>query len=1018
MKNYIKLIFAAWLVLFLWPILLQAQVSDKIEIRAVVYGKDGSKLKQATVESAGDNAKTSTDTAGLFTMQVSRGADLLISANGYKSAFVKAGPGLEQITLEGAPDQLLQVAFRKVNTRDLLGGVSTIDQQSLINKSYNLSPLEGAEALVGGFNNNIWGFDSYLVLIDGTPRDIGSVQQTEIDHVTFLKSAAAVALYGSRAAKGVVYITTKRGGIHNQIINVRANAGVFVPKAYPQYLGSAEYMTLYNEASKNDGITQGPGLPAAPYSAETIYNHASGASPYRYPNVDYYSSEYLKKVYNRYDVTAEISGGNERARYYTNLGYNTTGGLLNFGEGKKNDGSDRFNIRGNVDLNINSFLSATVDAAAIFYTGRGVNANYWNSASTLRPYRFSPLVPVSMIEPTDQASLQLVKNSDYLIDGQYLLGGTQLDQTNPFASIYAGGYNRFNNRQFQFNTGINADLKGITEGLSFHTLLGVDYSNSYNQTYNANYAVYQPNWTSYSGKDLIGSLTKYGEDFKTGNQNISGSAYRQTLSFSARFNYVKSIGNAHNLSAVLLGQGFKQTVSAEYQNVRNLNAGLQLGYNYKQRYYFDFTGAMAHSARLPQQNRLGFSPTATIGWRISEESFLKNSSNIDDLKFTLSAGILNTDLDISNYYLYQTIYKQTDGSWYGWRDGTGIQSTDSRRAETPNLDLKFPKRKELSFGVQGSFFKKFLTVDGSVFYNSTEGNLVQAAVLYPIYFSTFFPVSSFIPYINYNNQRRMGADIALNFNKRIGSIDWTLGAVATYYTTKATRLAEAEQYTNAYQYRQGRPIDAIFGLQSQGFFTDQNDIQNSAQQTFGQVKPGDIKYKDQNGDKIIDNKDEAYLGKGGWSGSPLTAGLNLTAKWRNFTFFALGTGRFGAYAMKNNSYFWVDGEDKYSIVVRDRWTEATKATATYPRLTTLNSDNNFRSSDFWLYSTNRFDLTKVQIGYQLPERILKNKFVKDFNLYVSGYNLLTISGEREIMEMNVGGAPQTRFYNLGLKAMF
>jgi TonB-linked SusC/RagA family outer membrane protein len=1006
MKNYIKILFAAWLVLFLWPVLTQAQVLDKVEVRAVVYGKNGVKLRQATVESSRDNAKTSTDTAGRFVLEASRGSDLLVTAEGYNSTFVKAGPGLDQITLE-ASDQLLQVAFRQVNRRDILGGVSTIDQQSLIQKSYNLSPLEGAEALVNGFNGNIWGFDSYLVLIDGAPREIGSVQQTEIDHVTFLKSAAAVALYGSRAAKGVVYITTKRGGIHNQTINVRANAGIYVPKSYPQYLGSAEYMTLYNEARQNDGLP-------AQYTPETIYNHASGTSPYRYPNVDYYSSEYLKKIYNRYDVTAEISGGNERARYYTNLGYNSTGGLLNFGEGKNNDGNNRFNIRGNVDMNINSFLSATVDASAIFYTGRGVNTNYWSSAATLRPYRFSPLIPIDMIEPTDQASLQLVRNSDYLIDGKYLLGGTQLDQTNPFASIYAGGYNRFNNRQFQFNTGINADLKGITEGLSFHTLLGVDYANSYNQTYNANYAVYQPNWTNYAGRDMIGSLTKYGEDFKTGNQNISSSAYRQTISFSARFNYIKSIANAHNISAVLVGQGYKQTVSAQYQNIRNLNMGLQLGYNYKQKYYADFTGAMVHSARLPDNHRLAFSPTASLGWRISEESFLKGSRNVDDLKLTVSGGILSTDLDISDYYLYQSIYKQTDGSWYGWRDGTGIQSTDARRGD--NLEMTFPKRKEITLGLQGSFFKRFITLDGSVFYNSTVGNLIQASVLYPNYFTTGFPNTSFIPYINYNNDQRVGFDLALNFNKRIGNVDWTLGTVATYYTTKASRRAEI--YENAYQNRQDRPLDAIWGLQNDGFFMNQADIQNSAQQTFGQVKPGDIKYKDQNGDKIIDSRDEVYLGKGGWYGSPLTAGVNLTAKWKNFTFFALGTGRFGAYAMKNSSYFWVDGEDKYSIVVRDRWTEATKATAQYPRLTTLNSDNNFRSSDFWLYSTNRFDLTKVQIGYQLPERILKNKFMKEFNLYVSGFNLLTISGEREIMEMNVGGAPQTRFYNLGLKAMF
>lgn len=142
------------------------------------------------------------------------------------------------------------------------------------------------------------------------------------------------------------------------------------------------------------------------------------------------------------------------------------------------------------------------------------------------------------------------------------------------------------------------------------------------------------------------------------------------------------------------------------------------------------------------------------------------------------------------------------------------------------------------------------------------------------------------------------------------------------------------------------------------------------------------------------------------------------AKWKNLTFFALGTGSFGAYAMKNSSYFWVSGNGKYSEVVRARWTEATKNNATYPRLTTESGDNNFRNSDFWLYKTDRFNLAKVQITYDIPKNILQNFVFQDISMYVSGSNLLTISKEREILEMSVGSAPQTRFYNFGIKAVF
>lgn len=901
----------------------------------------------------------------------------------------------------------VQAAFRKVNQNDLLGGVSSVDVQELIKKNYMTYSLENMEAMAPGYNgNSLWGMGGYLLLIDGVPRDAGNVLPTEIDQISFMKGVHAVALYGSRAAKGVIYISTKRGGANDRRIDIRVNAGMHVPKSYPQYLGSAEYMTLYNEARKNDGL---PEL----YSPETIYNYASGRNPYRYPNVDYYDEQYLKKMFGRYDATAEISGGSDKARYYTNIGFGTAGSLLNFGEAVKNDRIERFNVRGNIDITLNDYISCNVDAAAIFYTGHGVNTDYWNSASTLRPHRFTPLIPISMIEEDDEASQIFVKNSNNLIDGKYLLGGTQIDQTNPFAAIYAGGNNKYTSRQFQFNTGVNADLRNVLKGLSFHTTFAVDYNSSYNLAYNNTYAVYAPTWNNYAGEDLISNLTKYGQDATSGVQNASNSWYRQTISATAHFDYVNTIREKHHLSAMLLANGFQQTESAVYHRTSNANLGLQLGYNYDHRYYADLSGAMIHSAKLPEGKRQAFSPTVSLGWRISNESFLSGSSIVDDVKLTAAAGILNTDLDINSYYLYQGYYTG-QGSWYGWKDGTGIQATESRRGDNP--DMTFAKREEISIGFEGSFFKKLIRLDGSFFLNKITGNIIQASVLYPSWFTTGWPVSSFIPYVNYNDDKRVGFDFSASVNKNIGGIDWSLGVAGTYYKTTASKRAEI--YEDDYQYRQGKPLDAIWGLQHLGFFKDQNDITNSPAQTFGQVKPGDLKYKDQNGDGIIDTRDEVFLGKGGWSGAPMTLGINLTAKWKQLTFFALATGRFGAYAMKTNSYFWVDGEDKYSIVVRDRWTPATADAAKYPRLTTFNSDNNFRSSNFWLYKTNRFDLSKVQISYDLSSLLINKKFVRELGVYVSGFNLLTISKERDIMEMNIGSAPQTRLFNAGIKALF
>lgn len=339
--------------------------------------------------------------------------------------------------------------------------------------------------------------------------------------------------------------------------------------------------------------------------------------------------------------------------------------------------------------------------------------------------------------------------------------------------------------------------------------------------------------------------------------------------------------------------------------------------------------------------------------------------------------------------------------------------------------MTFPQRREINFGIEGSLLNDFIGFSGNAFFSQTKGNIVQPTSLYPIYLSTGWPVYSDIPYVNYDNDQRRGFDFSLNFNKQLGKVGWTLGFNGTYYQTEASSRASDSQYEYDYQRRTGRPLDAIFGLRSDGFFMDETDIANSPDQSTlasGGVKPGDIKYKDQNSDGIVDTRDEVYLGRGGWSGAPLTLGVNLTAKWKNLTFFALGTGRFGAKAMKNTNsygnYFWVDGQDKYSEVVRGRWTEETKDVATFPRLTTGTSDNNYRDSDFWLFSTDRFDLAKVQVSYQFPARMLGKGFIKEFGAYVNGFNLLTIAKERDILELNVGSAPQTRFYNLGVKALF
>lgn len=906
----------------------------------------------------------------------------------------------------------VNVAFRKLNEKDLMGGVSVVDVLKLTDKNYSTYSLDNMQSMVGGYNGQLWNQGDCLVLVDGVPREANNVMPTEIEQITFLKSAAAIVLYGSRASKGVILITTKRGRQDDLHVSVRGNTTLFVPKSYPKYLGAAEYMTLYNEARANDGLD-------ATYSADQIYHTAAGTNPYRYPDVDFYSSDYLKKSYTRSDATAEFSGGGKYAHFYTNIGFYNISDLINFGEGKDNHTS-RLNVRGNVDLRLNDWVTGWVNANATFYDARNDNASYWSKSATLRPNRVSPLIPISYVEESDKPSWTLIDNSNNLIDGKYLLGGTQLDQTNPFADMYAAGYNKRTSRQFQFDTGINLALDKVLKGLSFRTQFAVDYATGYSTSIDNTYATYSATWNNYSGQDLITSLTKYNKDSSTGTQNASGSAETQTIMFSGQFNYNRTFSNVHNVSAMLLANGYQQTVSGEYHRVSNTNLGVQAGYNYNNKYYIDFSGAAVHSAKLAKGHRQAFSPTLSVAWRLSEENFLADSPVVDDLKLTASVSSLHQDLDLrvkvddvyKEYYLYDNVFTST-GTWWGWSEsfGNSMQAADSQRSA--NEDLTFIKRKEVTVGLDATLWKGLLKVNANFFTVTTEGLLTTPSTIYPSYFMTYWPVSSFLPYMNFNNNRQTGLDFTVNMNKKIGAVDWNLGVTGMYYTSKATKVNESVEY--AYLKTEGQPTDALWGLQSDGFYEDEADIASSPTSSFGQVKPGDIKYVDQNNDGTIDSKDQVVLGK--W-GAPFSLGVNLTARWKGFTFFAMCTGNFGGNGIKSNSYTWVYGDRKYSEVVRDRWTEETKNTATYPRLTTQSGDNNFRNSDFWMYSTDRFDISKVQITYDLPKSLLQNCFIKGVSVYASGSSLLTIAKERKYMEMNIESSPQCRSYNLGVKAEF
>lgn len=919
--------------------------------------------------------------------------------------------------IDETPDSLaqtikVQLPFRTVEKTDMLGGAEVLDLEKLMEINY-INNLDNStiSGYVSGFNgNSLWGMDAdndngFLVLIDGVARDMNNVSSSEVKSITFLKGAAATVLYGARAAKGVIYITTKRGENAPLSIKVRANTGWHVAKSFPEYLGSAEYMTLYNEARANDGL-------APSYSADQIYNTAAGTNPYKYPNLDMYSKDYVKKAYNRTDATLEISGGNERARFYTNVNYYRLGDYLKFGEAKDNF-TDRFSVRGNIDVDITEWVSAYVNASATFYGARSAHGDYWQAASTFRPNRLTPLIPIDQINPGASNSLDLLGATSNIFNGSFL-AGSQIDKTNIFADYLAKGYNKFTSRQFQFDTGVNLDLDMLTKGLTFNTRFAVDYATSYNTSYTNSYATFIPTWNNSNGYDEITSITIEGKDEHSGVQNISGSTNRQTIYWSGQFDYTRSFDDVHNFHALAVAAGWQRTFSGQYHRLSSANIGFEVDYNYDRRYYADLAVTGVHSSRLAPGHRQAWSPSATIGWRLTGEEFLKDNDIVNDLMLSASGAILHQDIDIKDYYMYSANY--TNGGWYSWAVG-GTAAAYPKRGE--NVDLTFIKRKEFTAGLRGELFSHMIDFNAMFFLYKTEGLINNNSSKFPTYFSTYYPEASFVPYLNLNDNRRTGFDFAVNFKKNFGEFDFKVGVTGTYYDTKATKRDEV--WENAYQYREGKAVDGIWGYKCLGFFKTDEEAAAANQAALGSstLKAGDLKYADINGDGKIDSNDQVFLAKGGWYGSPFFMGVNLAASWKGFTLFVHGLGSFGGHGLKNsNSYYKMVGDNKYTAAARDRWTPETSATATMPRLTTTNGANNYVDSDFWLYDTDNFSIDKIQLTYDFPESIIHGPVVKGLQLYLSADDILTIGKNRKIMEMNIGGAPQSRFYNIGAKVTF
>ncbi|WP_277479060.1 SusC/RagA family TonB-linked outer membrane protein [Catalinimonas alkaloidigena] len=904
----------------------------------------------------------------------------------------------------------IDLGFTKKGRKEIVGAVSAIRPESYLNYDNTQWVRNALLGRITGLygSDNIRGLGDAMIVVDGIPgRSIDLLNSEEIEQITVLKDANAVAQYGAMGRNGVIVVTTKRGSSQFRRANVIVNYGVQAPVSLPSYLGSADYMGLFNEARLNDGLD-------SVFSQQQIDNFRSGENPYQYPDVDFYSDQYLRPRTQYANVLAEFSGGSENTQYYINLGYNNSGSLVRLNP-DANAGSHRFNVRGNIDFKVNDFISSSLDVVSVVSSTKTAKANLLQEGMTRKPHIFSPLLPVSLIDTTLNEELSGQVEAANIYSGS-LLGGSQAYQDNtPVADVLAGGYNEYISRITQVNNAIDFDLSQLAQGLSAKTYISFDFYNTYALSVNNTYSIYEPTWSNETGSpQSIVALNRLGDqDRKDLTENASTQNFITRYGFYGMLTYDKQIGEKHSLNTSLIGFANNMYIRNQAQPQKNTHVAFQAAYSYDNKLLLDFSAAYVNSVKLPEGNRGKFSPTLGLAYVVSEENFLENSAWLNYLKLKASAGTINTDYGIEDYFLYREIYEQNGGG-YSWADGFNNEST--RILQGRNDNFGFEQRKDLNLGFETILFNS-LWMEMNAFQSDIDKQVTRLNNQYPSYYVDF------MPYSNYNLDRYQGMELGLNYADYLGQVRVDIGARGMYANSERIRVDE--KYDDVYQNREGQSIDAYWGLEDQGFygaedFNEEGMLRDGLPMpAYGDVQAGDIRYIDQNKDGVVNDQDQVNIGR--WR-APWTYSTNMRLEYKGFSLFVLGIGETGHQNILEGDYFWVDGDDKYSDVVLNRWTPETARTATFPRLSSQQNNNNFRNSTFWMYDNSYFRIQRAQLTYKLPRAWVNNINMEHISVYVAGSNLVEFARhkeKRQLAGLSSGFfSTMYRSFSVGLRAKF
>lgn len=1010
------------------------QKKKRTLVGTVVDGNTKETLIGATVQIKGSHTGTITDADGNFSIEVSSGKEVVVASfMGYKSV-EKVVDDLGSITFELPSDsellnEVVVVGFGTQKKVSVVGSITNIKASSLKTPSSSLTNsfagrLAGVIATTSSGEPGKNASDFYirgigtfggratpLIMLDGveiSTADLNYIPAESIESFSILKDASATAIYGARGANGVLLVTTKVGAENEKTrINVSVENSFNVPMSFPEFADGPTYMAMFNEAYK----TRTGSLLGMPYTQGQIDNTIAGKNPYVYPNVDW-KELMFKDMSMSQRANVNISGGGSKANYYLSLQANHDSGVLNT--------QKLYSFDNNVDV-WNYTFQSNVDYRITPTTKIGLRMNAQlrsnTGPSTATKDLFEQMLnanPVSF--PAFWPSNSDADGANHMLFGNAYRSG-ELPYTNPYANLLTTYGETFENTILT-TVDLEQKLDFITKGLKLKGLVSFkNWSKSFfSRTiepyfYNSqsgSYDKYDPEAVGYTLERIGTSGTDYIKE-----SEISKYSDR-TFQFQASLEWQRNFGGVHDLSAMLLY--LQREFRSKILPTRNQGIAGRFTYAYDQRYLFEANFGYNGTERLAKGHRFEMFPSFAAGWVISNEKFFKPlNKTISNLKIRASWGLVGNDETGT-----KDIRTGADGPHFIYLDNitlgnqgytTGVDMNVTHSGPTVNLygvnNATWERAEKINVGVDLELFSKFsLTFD---VFRDQRSNILLRRERFPEYLG----YGSGKPWASIGKAENKGFELALNYTENITK-DLNIDLRGTF-TYNRTKMVYSDEPIRKEEWRQqdGRNIGGTWGYVAERFFTDQADIDHSAEQRFGNSPmPGDIKYKDLNNDGRIDGSDQCELSPYGRTPG-IMYGFGTTIRYKKFD---LGIFFQGA-AQRTISVGGIHpfGDSKRNVlqfIADDYWTEANpNPDAAYPRLEYRDgAGNNTQSSSYWLRDGSFLRLKNTEVGYNF----------KYGRVFITGDNLLTFS-KFKLWDPELEGwstYPMSRTFNIGLQLNF